>query len=209
MRIPSGSTTKKVEFTALDETDLQTKEPGFGSTGWTVVSSRNGGADLTWTTPTVAEIDSVTMPGWYALTLDEDTTISEGAVEEPLGLRVTHAGMMPREFEVTIFENVYDADIDFRRDGTNSRDEYTVSWFKNGLPITSGITGAQIQVVKRADGTDLIAATNMTEIGSTGAYRYNEATNRMTDGEASVIVVTATVDGATRTARLVRGRDAA
>lgn len=205
MRIPSGSTTHYVEFTAVDATDLQTKETGFGSTGWTVVSSKNGAADVTWTTPTITEIDSVTMPGWYALLLDEQTTITQGAGEQELGLYITHSGMMPRDFSVTLYEQVYDADIDFRRDGAG--DEYTVCWFRDGVPVTSGITSAQIQVVKRADGTDLIAATNMTEIGSTGAYKYNASTLQ-TAGESYVVVVTATIDGATRTARLVRGRDA-
>ena len=204
MRIPSGSTDHYVEFTAVDATDLQTKETGFGSAGWTVVGSRNG-VDTAFTTPTIVEIDSVTMPGRYALLLDELTTITAGAGEEELGLYITHSGMMPRDFAVEIYENIYDADIDFRRDGTT--DEYTVCWFRDGRPVTSGITVPTIQVVKRADGLDLVASTTMTQIGSTGAYKYDSAT-QMDDGESSIVVVTATIDGATRTHRLVRGRDA-
>lgn len=207
MRIPSGSTTHYVAFTALDATDLQTKETGFGSTGWTVYSSRDGGAATLWTSPQVAELSAANMPGWYALTLDQQTTVTQGSGEQELGLYITHSGMMPRDFSVTLYEQVYDADIDFRKD--TSADEYTVCWFRDGVPVTSGITSPTIQVVKRSDGTDLVASTAMTEIGSTGAYRYNESSNRQDSGEAYIVVVTATIDGATRTARLSRGRDAA
>lgn len=105
-------------------------------------------------------------------------------------------------------EDVYHADIDLTIDDANSQDEYTVQWIKNGAPVTSGITVPKIQVVKRADGTDLIAATAMTQIGSTGSYKYTEATNRITAGEAVVVVVTATIDSATRTWKRPAGRDA-
>lgn len=209
MRIPSGSTDKYVSFLAVDETDQQTPETGFGSTGWTVVRSRNGAADATFTTPTITEIDSVTKPGEYALLLDEDTTIASGSVEEEMTLTISHAGMMTRRFPISIFENVYQAEIDFRKDDTNSRDEYTIRWLKNNLRVTSGVTSPTLQVVKRADGTDLIAASAMTQVGATGAYMYNASgAERQTDGEASIIVVSATIDGATRTDEVIRGRDA-
>lgn len=208
MRIPSGSTTHYVEFTAVDATDLQTKETGFGSTGWTVVTSM-AGVRTVWTNPQVTEINSSDMPGRYALLVNQNSTITTGLVEQELGFYITHAGMMPRDFSIQLFENIYQAEIDFRKDETNSRDEYTIRWLKNNLRVTSGVTSPLIQVVKRADGTDLIAATAMTQIGSTGAYRYNASgAERQTDGEASIIVVSATIDGATRTDEVIRGRDA-
>jgi hypothetical protein len=103
-------------------------------------------------------------------------------------------------------EDVYHADIFLTRDTTNSRDEYTVQWYKNGNAVTSGITEPKLQVVKRSDGSDLIAATALTQIGSTGAYKLN-TTTRLTSGEAAVAVTTATIDAAARTWRRPIGRD--
>jgi hypothetical protein len=108
---------------------------------------------------------------------------------------------------VTALGDVYYADVYLTVDEATTQDEYTVQWYKNGAPVISGITVPQIQVVARATGSDLIAATAMTQIGSTGAYKYDEATNRLTAGESAVAYVTATIDGSGRTWRRVVGRD--
>jgi hypothetical protein len=102
---------------------------------------------------------------------------------------------------------LYHADIHFTRDQTNTRDEYTITWFKNGVRVTSGITVPTLQVVKRADGADLIASTTPTQIGATGSYKHDEATNRMTVGEAAIAIVTATIDGSSRSFARVISRD--
>lgn len=104
--------------------------------------------------------------------------------------------------------SIYAAQIDFADDNANTKDEYSVQWFKNGAPVTSGITAPTIQVVSRSDGSDLVAVASMTQIGSTGAYKYDEGTNRITDGEAVVVQVQATIDGSTRTWRKLVSRDA-
>lgn len=103
--------------------------------------------------------------------------------------------------------DIYQADIDLTVDEANSKDEYTVAWFKNGVPVTSGITLPKIQVVKRVDGTDLVAETTMTQIGATSAYKYDEPSNRITAGEAVVVVVKGTIDGSVRTWRRPVSRD--
>lgn len=105
-------------------------------------------------------------------------------------------------------EDVYHADIELTIDEANTRDEYTVTWFRNGIRQTTGITSPTIQVVKRADGTDLIASDTMTEIGSTGSYKYDEATNRITNGEAVLVLVGATINSSARTFSRLLGRDA-
>lgn len=104
-------------------------------------------------------------------------------------------------------EDVYHAEIDLIRDEANTQDEYTVTWFKNGVRVTSGITSPLIQVVKRADGTDLVASTALTQIGATGSYKYDEDTNRLTAGEAALVVVSATIDASGRTFSALVGRD--
>lgn len=103
--------------------------------------------------------------------------------------------------------DLYHADINFTRDQTNSADEYTSTWFKNGVVLTSGITTPTIQVVRRSDGADLIALTAMTQIGSTGSYKKDETAGRLTVGEAALVTVQAVIDGGTRTWRKPIGRD--
>ena len=103
--------------------------------------------------------------------------------------------------------DIYHADIETALDNTNSQDEYTAIWFRNGSRITSGITSPTIQVVKRSDGTDLVASVAMTQIGSTGSYKYDEGTNRITLGEAVVVIVSATIDSKSRSFARVVNRD--
>lgn len=109
---------------------------------------------------------------------------------------------------VSALADLYHADIQFTRDQANTQDEWTITWFKNGVRQTSGITSPTLQAIKRADGTDLFAATAMTQIGSTGSYKLDRTTtNRITVGEAVVAVASATIDGSTRTFSRVIGRD--
>lgn len=105
--------------------------------------------------------------------------------------------------------NTYQAKISLFDDNNASTDRYAVVFYKNGQPVTSGITVPTIQVIKVADGTDLVASTSLTEIGSTGLFRYDEATaaNRVLSGSAYVAKVTATIDSATRTWFSPVGRD--
>lgn len=93
-------------------------------------------------------------------------------------------------------ENVYHANIEYTFD--DPEDEYTVTWFKNGQRVSSGITSPTIQVVKRSDGTDLVASTAMTQIGSTGSYKYDEASNVIEVDEAYLVIVGATIDSSGR-----------
>ena len=100
----------------------------------------------------------------------------------------------------------YYAELCYIKDSTN--DEYTIQWFKNGSPITSGITSPTIQVIKRSDGTDLIASSALTQVGSSGAYKYDASGgSRLADGDSAVVVLVATIDSASRTWRKVIGKD--
>jgi hypothetical protein len=109
---------------------------------------------------------------------------------------------------VTAIGDTYHADIYAIIDETNTKDEYTVVWFKNGVRITSGITNPTIRVVERSTGDDLIAAgTAMSEITGTQSFKYDEATNRLTAGEPAVAIVSATIDGSSREFARPVGRD--
>jgi hypothetical protein len=107
---------------------------------------------------------------------------------------------------IDVTADVYHALIEYAFD--DPKDEYTVTWFKNGARVTSGITVPTIQVVKRSDGTDLVSSTAMTQIGSTGSYKYDEATNVITVDEAYLTVVSATIDGGSRSFACLVSRSA-
>lgn len=109
-----------------------------------------------------------------------------------------------------LITDVYHADITLICDELNSQDEYIVIWFKNGIRQTGGITAPTIQVVKRVDGTDLIASTAMTQIGSTQAYKYTASgSERQTAGEGCLVIVGATIAAGGRTFAKALGRDSA
>lgn len=93
MRIPSGKTDQYIYFVAVDATDLVSRETGLSS--FTVYRSRNGVAEVAYTTPTVTQIDATNMPGVYALLIDEDTTIASTSDSEEYCLHITHSGMAP------------------------------------------------------------------------------------------------------------------
>lgn len=112
------------------------------------------------------------------------------------------------EFDGTGYNNLYHADIHYTVDGTNTRDEYTIQWYKNGLPITADVTSPTLQVVRRSDGGDQIAESGLTQIGSTACYKGDVySTARLGGGEAYIAIVSATIDGSTRTWRRPISRD--
>ncbi len=95
--------------------------------------------------------------------------------------------------------DTYQAKVVWFDDESNVTDRYVVTWFKNSQPITSGITVPKLQIVKVADGSDLIAASGMTEIASLGRYRYDATTTeRQTSGAAYLAIATATIGGSSR-----------
>ena len=89
---------------------------------------------------------------------------------------------------------------------STSNDKYIVQWYRNGQIVTSGITLPKIRVFNES-GTDLIAETAMTEIGSTQSFKFEEATNKLTPGEIYMLEAKATIDSAVRTDRQPVMRD--
>lgn len=114
-------------------------------------------------------------------------------------------------FSIERYGNVYGARvwmIDDNAAGTPA-DRYVVAFLKNGQPLTAGITSPQIRVVLAADGSDLFTGQTLTDFGgSIGYYRFNAtAGNRSASGAAYLAIITATIDGATRTIVQPVGRD--
>lgn len=98
--IASGDATKYTYFVAVDSTDFTTREAGLS--GFAVYRSRNGAAEVAYTTPTVSEVDATNMPGVYALLLDEDTTLDSTDAKQDMALHITVAGMAPVTKEICI-----------------------------------------------------------------------------------------------------------
>src|SRR5690606_6186465 len=113
-------------------------------------------------TTAVNEIRNAITGGAYALDTD-----ANGRIRLVVGTSEGEVSLSSGGIALNSTEDVYHADIQLTVDDSNSQDEYTVIWFLNGTRITSGITSPTIQVIKRSDGTDLVASTPMTEIGTT------------------------------------------
>lgn len=109
--------------------------------------------------------------------------------------------------EFDVVEDTYQAKVVLVDDNANTRDRYVVSFFKGGQPLNTGITNPKIQVIKGSDGSNLIALADMTQIGTTGRYKYDEATARVVDGAAYIARVQADINGASRTWDQPVGRD--
>jgi hypothetical protein len=98
---------------------------------------------------------------------------------------------------------IYFADVKLNRDGTHSTDEYNIQWFKNGAPATlveaGAITAPKITVISRA-GATLVSSQSLTEVSSgLGSYKYDATSgSRATAGDAVLVIVSATIGGATR-----------
>lgn len=91
----------------------------------------------------------------------------------------------------------YAAKVWMSDDDSGAADRFVARWYKNLAPVTANNT-TTIQVIKVADGTDLVAAASMTHVAN-GLMRYTESSNRIVDGATYEVKVSATIDGATRT----------
>lgn len=91
MRLASGVVDQYVYFVGTNVTDHLSRLTGYAAK-MTVVRSRNGAADAAYTTPTISEIDATTMPGVYALLMDEDTTLDAGDATQEVALHIKDTG---------------------------------------------------------------------------------------------------------------------
>lgn len=122
----------------------------------------------------------------------------------------THSTGVHQTVNVYTLAYVYQAKVGFIDDNAGAKDIYTVVWYKDGAPLLSGLTTPEIEVLKETDGTALIATASMTQIGSTGMYKYEASTTeRAVDGAHYLVRAKATIDGANRNWYQWVGRDSA
>jgi hypothetical protein len=183
-------------YTAPDNADIASIKSTVDTNLDEKVSTRSSHA--------AADIWSVgtrTLTGFGTLVADVAAAVW-GAASRTLsafGFNVSLAAGAITEAAYAADAATYQAKLTLTDDNSGSHDVYAAVWFKNGQPVTAGITSPTIQVVQVADGVDLIAEDAMTEIGSLGLYKYVEDSDRVADGSAYVAKVTAVIDGSTRT----------
>lgn len=102
--------------------------------------------------------------------------------------------------------NTFQAKLWLFDDNVGGADRYVAIWYQNGQPVTVGVTEPKIEVFA-ADGAVLVTEDAMTEIGTTGTFRYVETTNRIQDGTAYIARITAVIAGSIRTWFQPVGRD--
>lgn len=104
--------------------------------------------------------------------------------------------------------DVYEARVTLFVDGANVTDRYAVGFFKNGAPVTSGITVPTLTVYQmNVAGTVLVNGKTLLQAGSTGLYYYDTTTELSTAGVGYQSLVTATIDGSSRSMTQPVGRD--
>ena len=107
------------------------------------------------------------------------------------------------------YSNLYYANIKFNKDTINSRDEYTVNWFKNNQPLSSGnFSNPALTVYNTSTGAALFSNQKLTYASlNLGVVRYNDAVNVTASGEAYLVVASSLIDGASRRWEQIIGID--
>lgn len=108
--------------------------------------------------------------------------------------------------------DLYHAEINYNTDSSNGKDEYTVSWFKNGVRLENGISNNKLSGIKREDGGDLFSdgEKDLEQIGDdTGHFKVDveDNTDKISTGEAVVIKARATIGGTERRFTRLVSRD--
>lgn len=196
MRIPSGVTDQYLYFVAVDATDLKTRETGLLTGDFTVVRSRNGGADATMT-HVIAEVDGTTMPGVYTLLLDEDMTIAAGNDSEEMCFHITHASMAPVTRTIELYRPKITAGETL--DVTSGAVD-TVDALAAGAIITASIADASLTAAKFGAGvlfdesSDTVIVSSIEADVVTASALAADAVAEIQSGLATAAAL-ATVDG--------------
>lgn len=112
------------------------------------------------------------------------------------------------EASAGVNSDYYYADIQFMASSTSGTDSYVVNWFKNNLPVATGVTSPTLEVVKYSDGSDVIAASAMNQIGALCAFKYTASgAQRIVDGFPVVVVAAASISGVSVSWKRSLGRD--
>lgn len=189
---------------------------GSGSATTTVRANGNISADLTPFTELSPQ--SLAASVWNSLVADFQAAGTMGlllgeagggsspsTIADAVWDEVASGHLAAGTFGAAVGTDLYTAKVLLVDDDAGAVDRYVVSWFRNGVVDVTG-TDPKIQVVRVSDGADLVAETSMTEIGSTGRFRF-DSSSRVVSGQTYLAIVSVTLDGSVRSWDQPVGRD--
>lgn len=187
------------QFAILYAWNQDTDAPYTGGAATiTAVISKDGGAEVATATANPTEIGG----GLYKMPLSQAETNADNLVVRADDSSAVTVSITPVIYG-TMPAPVRAARLRFQLDNVNARDEYTCCWFEDGVSVTP--TGVTIQVIKRADGADLIAATAMTRVALTAFWKYDASgAERISSADAVMVVLVATFADGTATYTEIR-----
>lgn len=146
---------------------------------------------------------------WEEILADHTTEDSIGNVlnditEESGGTYRFTSGALA---EAPTGDDTYQMYIDMIVDDASGVDRWAAVFYKNGGLITSGITSVTLTVVNAVTESNLLNGVSMTQIASTGRFRYWASSNRVVEGTAYIATVAATIDSSSRSWSIPIGRD--
>ena len=151
-----------------------------------------GGLDMDAMAADVAGLDGDAMRGTDgAAVAGDEMTLEDGAITDATLAADT---------------DTYQAKVTLIDDNTGTADRYIVVFYKNSQPIVTGITTPTIQVVQLDDGEDLIEATALAQVDTTGMYQLTDGA-RTTAGASYMAIVKGTIAGSERSWYQPIGRD--
>lgn len=108
-----------------------------------------------------------------------------------------------------IIDSVYFANIKYVKDTTNLRDEYSTIWYKDNDVIPSAsLTNPAISVYNTSTGASVFQDQIMSYASTQlGVVRYNDGSFLSMSGEPYLIIVSGTIDSATRKWQQIVGLD--
>jgi len=148
------------------------------------------------------------------------TTISNSNFGSPGRIRISlHMSASPNTIVDVIDTyvldvNEYPADATYHIQGnytwTLAQDEFTFVCYLDNVRITSGITSPTLSILSRATGSAIYSVTPTEITAGTGVFKYDRTTgagNRLSTGEAYVMVMGFTHRGSARSDAKLISRD--
>jgi len=173
----------------VDSTDLKTRETG--ATGFAVQRSRNGGALVAYTTPTITEISAGSAPGVYSILIDEDTTVASTSDSEEYMIHVTATGCAPVTRSIELYRPKITAGNTLDVTATGAAG---IDWGNIENPTTAqNLSATNIdvdQVVASVSGAVTVGTINANVITATSI-----AADAITDAKVAADVTIASVTG--------------
>lgn len=137
----------------------------------------------------------------------EDANVIESSVVDAVWDEPTAGHTTINTFGAAL-QPIYYADIKYIKDVSNSNDEYSVCWFKDGTTVASGsITNPAISVYNTLTGASLFVNQTLDYASTALGVLRHDSTLLTPSGEPFLVSVSGTIDSATREWKKIVGLD--